>query len=82
MNDDEKFEDYDELEDYDESVNLECPNCGDTHCGGWYILDPIKDTRLQPFIEFKGAFCSAECVCEYLNIPFYNDSELDKDSFR
>ena len=30
----------------------------------------------------KGAFCSAECVCEYLDIPFYNDDELDKDYFR
>lgn len=71
----------DESEDYDENVTLCCANCRDVGCAGWYVLDPIKDTRLQPFIGFKAAFCSAECVCEYLDIPFYNDDELDKDSF-
>lgn len=40
MSDDERFEDY------DENVTLCCANCGDTGCGGWYVLDPIKDTRL------------------------------------
>lgn len=75
MDDDKKFEDY------DENVTLFCPNCGDVGCAGWYILDPIEDTRLQPFVGSKTAFCSAECVCEYLGIPFYNDDDLDKDSF-
>lgn len=73
MNDDE------ELEDYDENVILSCPNCGEVGCAGWYVLDPVKDTRLQPFIGFRGAFCSAECVCEYLDIPFYNDDEVPKE---
>ncbi len=76
MNDEERFEDY------DENVTLVCPNCGEVYCAGWYILDPTKDARLQPFIGFKGAFCSAECVCEYLNIPFYNDDELDQRASR
>ena len=75
MDDDKKFEDY------DENVTLFCSNCGDVGCAGWYILDPTKDHRLQPFVEYKVAFCSAECVCEYLGIPFYNDDELDKDCF-
>ena len=73
MTDDEKFEDY------DENVTLSCPNCGEVGCAGWYVLDPIEDTRLQAFIGFRGAFCSAECVCEYLDIPFYNDDEVPKE---
>lgn len=73
-------EEYNE-EEYDDNVTVCCANCGDTNCSGWYVLDPIEDTRLQSFIGFKAAFCSAECVCEYLDIPFYNDDELDKDSF-
>lgn len=69
MDDNEKFEDY------DENVTLCCANCGDVGCAGWYVLD----TSLKSFAGFKGVFCSAECVCEYLGIPFYNDDELDKD---
>lgn len=65
-----------------ENVTLCCANCGDVHCSGWYALDPIRDTRLQTFIGHKAAFCSAECVCEYMDIPFYNDDELIKDSFK
>lgn len=68
-------------EEYDENVTLCCANCGDVNQSGWYVLDPIADTRLQSFIGFKAVFCSAECVCEYMDIPFYNDDELDKDSF-
>lgn len=67
------------FEDYDENVTLFCANCRDVGCAGWYVLDPMVDTRLQQFVGSKVAFCSAECVCEYLGIPFYNDDELDKD---
>jgi hypothetical protein len=72
MDDNERFEDY------DENATLCCANCGDTGCSGWYVLD----TSLKPFIGFKGVFCSAECVCKYLDITFYNDEDLDKDSFK
>ena len=78
-NDEYNWINFDNPDECDTNVTLCCanPQCGDTHCSGWYVLDTKK---LNGLGGEKLTFCSAECVCEYLGIPFYNDDEIDPDS--
>ena len=55
-----------------------CANCGDNFFNGYVILR--TDNRFnQCGCVGPLYFCCAECLAEYLDVPFYNEDELNEE---
>ena len=68
-------------DDYDENITLSCPNCGGSGMRGLVHFGPDKRHTVTSVYRISRRVCSAECVCEYLGIPFYNDDEVPKELY-